>query len=47
MVVTAKIQELQHFARFNEIFILSLMILATNLLMKGLEGLSSSLGKRL
>lgn len=38
MVVTAKIQELQHFARFNEIFILSLMILVTNLIAKTIEG---------
>ena len=45
MVITAKIQELQHFARFNEIFILSLMILITNLLMKILEGVSNSLSK--
>ena len=45
MVITAKIQELQHFARFNEIFILSLMILITNLLVKILEGLSNSLSK--
>lgn len=38
MVVTAKIQELQHFGRFNEIFILSLMILVTNLIAKTIEG---------
>ncbi|MDE4454861.1 ABC transporter permease subunit [Psychrobacter sp. DAB_AL62B] len=31
MVLTTKIVELQHFARFNEIFILSLMILVTNI----------------
>lgn len=34
MVITAKIKELQHFAKFNEIFILSLLILCTNLIVK-------------
>ncbi|MDD3218940.1 MAG: ABC transporter permease subunit [Lachnospiraceae bacterium] len=36
MVITAKIKELQHFAKFNEIFILSLLILVTNLVAKGI-----------
>lgn len=36
MVITTKIKELQHFARFNEIFVLSLCILFTNLAAKGL-----------
>lgn len=36
MVITAKIKELQHFAKFNEIFILSLLILVTNLAAKGI-----------
>lgn len=36
MIITAKIKELQHFAKFNEIFVLSILILFTNLLMKGL-----------
>ena len=36
MLITAKIKELQHFAKFNEIFVLSILILITNLLMKGL-----------
>lgn len=36
MVVTTKIKELQHYAKFNEIFILSLLILITNLIGKGL-----------
>ena len=31
MVITTKIKELQHFAKFNEIFVLSLLILFTNL----------------
>lgn len=34
MVITAKIKELQYFSRFNEIFILSLLILVTNLVVK-------------
>ena len=38
MVITTKIQELQHFAKFNEIFILSLLILLTNLVIKGIKG---------
>lgn len=33
MVLTTKIKELQHFAKFDEIFILSIMILFTNLTM--------------
>lgn len=36
MVITAKIKELQHFASFNEIFVLSILILLTNLLVKGI-----------
>ena len=34
MVITTKIKELQHFAKFNEIFVLSLLILFTNLAAK-------------
>lgn len=34
MVITTKIKELQHFAKFNEIFVLSLLILFTNLIAK-------------
>lgn len=34
MVLTTKIKELQHFSKFNEIFVLSLLILGTNLLAK-------------
>lgn len=33
-VVTSKIKELQHFASFNEIFILSILILVTNMVIK-------------
>lgn len=36
MIITAKIKELQHFANFNEIFVLSILIFITNLLIKGL-----------
>ena len=31
MVMTTKIKELQHYAKFNEIFVLSLLILITNI----------------
>lgn len=34
MIITAKIKELQHFANFNEIFVLSILILTTNLVIK-------------
>lgn len=33
--MTTKIKELQHFAKFNEIFVLSILILLINLLAKG------------
>ena len=36
MVITAKIKELQYMAKFDQIFALSLLILATNLIAKGL-----------
>lgn len=36
MVITAKIKELQYMAKFDQIFALSLLILATNLVAKGL-----------
>ncbi len=39
MVITTKIKELQHYAKFNEIFVLSLLILFTNLAAKALFGL--------
>ena len=38
MVITTKIKELQHFAKFNEIFVLSLCILVTNVGAKALFG---------
>ena len=39
MVITAKIKKLQYFGKFNEIFVLSILILLTNLIVKGLLGL--------
>lgn len=35
-VLTTKIKELQHFGKFDEIFVLSLLILLTNVLVKGI-----------
>lgn len=35
-VLTTKIKELQHFAKFDEIFVLSILILITNLVMKAM-----------
>jgi iron(III) transport system permease protein len=37
-LVSSKIQQLQHFAKFNEIFVLSLLIFGTNLIVKLLLG---------
>ncbi|MGM9935838.1 MAG: ABC transporter permease subunit, partial [Candidatus Ornithomonoglobus sp.] len=36
MVITTKIKELQHYAKFDDIFALSLLLLATNLVVKGM-----------
>ena len=36
MVITTKIQELQYFNEFNEIFVLSLLILFTNLIARAI-----------
>lgn len=38
MVITTKIQELQHFAKFSDIFILSILIFITNIIMKSVKG---------
>ena len=38
MVITTKIKELQYYTKFNEVFVLSLFILGTNLIIKGLLG---------
>ena len=35
MVLTTKIKELQYYTKFNEVFVLSLFILGTNLIIKG------------
>ena len=43
MIITAKIKELQHFANFNEIFVLSVLILITNLAVKGLVRLFAAI----
>lgn len=45
MIITAKIKELQHFANFNEIFVLSVLILITNLAVKGLVRLFAAIRK--
>lgn len=39
MVITAKIKELQHYAKFNEIFVLSLLILVINIGAKAVIGI--------
>ncbi len=46
MIITAKIKELQHFANFNEIFVLSILILITNLAVKGLVRLFVAIRNR-
>lgn len=38
MVITTKIKELQYYTKFNEVFVLSLFILGTNLIIKGFLG---------
>lgn len=38
MVITTKIKELQYYNKFNEVFVLSLLILATNLISKSVLG---------
>ncbi len=43
MIITAKIKELQHFANFNEIFVLSVLILITNLAVNGLVRLFAAI----
>ncbi len=45
MIITSKIMELQHFANFNEIFVLSILVLITNLIVKGLIKLFAKLSK--
>ena len=38
MVITTKIKELQYYTKFIEVFVLSLLILGTNLIVKGILG---------
>lgn len=45
MVLTTKIKELQYYNKFNEVFVLSLLILATNLTAKLVIGLLSDVNK--
>ncbi len=47
MVLTTKIKELQHFAKFDEIFILSILILLTNLAMLALVRVFSKISIQL
>ena len=37
-VLTTKIKELQHYAQFDSIFVMSLLILATNILVRVILG---------
>ncbi len=46
MVITTKIKELQYYTKFNEVFVLSLFILATNLIVKGLLGYAIKVKER-
>lgn len=39
MVITTKIKELQYYTKFNEVFVLSIFIFATNLAVKGVLGI--------
>lgn len=41
MVLTTKIKELQYYNKFNEVFVLSLLILVTNLVAKGIPALAA------
>lgn len=42
MVITTKIKELQYYTKFNEVFVLSILILVSNLAVKGLVGFLNS-----
>ena len=39
MVITTKIKELQYYNKFNEVFVLSLLMLVTNLAVKAVFGI--------
>lgn len=45
MVITTKMKELQYYTKFNEVFVLSLLILATNLAVKGILAVLMRSGK--
>lgn len=45
MVITTKMKELQYYTKFNEVFVLSLLILATNLAVKGILAVLMGSGK--
>ena len=40
-VLTTKIKELQHYAQFDSIFVMSLLILATNILVRSFGGIAA------
>ena len=42
MVLTTKIKELQYYNKFNEVFVLSLLILVTNLVAKAIPALAAA-----
>ena len=46
MVITTKIKELQYYTKYNEGFVLSLFILFTNLLVKGILGYAVKVERR-
>lgn len=46
MVMTTKIKELQHFSKFNEIFVLSICILLTNIAAKALFAVAANYKKK-
>lgn len=46
MVITTKIKELQHYAKFDEIFVLSLLIFFTNIIAKCIFSYFESRGKK-
>ena len=45
MVITTKIKELQYYNKFNEVFVLSLLVLATNLAVKAVFGWLANIRK--
>ena len=47
MVITTKIKELQYYTKFNEIFVLSILIMVTNLGAKALSGALAGRGEHI